>query len=124
MSCRGCILDAAGFHQPYPTSKTQILHLLFHKFTFFEFDSEMVFLTDNGKFTEEKDVVLFGISTQTHASISAPREINSCTRGLRLSMYKILFISSWKSAGALATPKGITFHLKTRRLVVLKASSS
>ena len=21
MSCRGCILDAAGFHQPYPTSK-------------------------------------------------------------------------------------------------------
>ena len=39
-------------------------------------------------------------------------------------MYKILFISSWKSAGALATPKGITFHLKTRPLGVIKASSS
>ena len=26
----------------------------------------MVFLTDNEKFTEEKDMVLFGISTQTH----------------------------------------------------------
>ena len=34
--------------------------------TFFEFDSEMVFLTNNEKFTEEKDMVLFGISTQTH----------------------------------------------------------
>ena len=71
----------------------------------------MVFLTNNEKFTEEKDMVLLDISTQTHvvdvASIFAPREINSCTRGLRLSMYKILFISSWKSAGALATPKGI-----------------
>ena len=31
-------------------------------------------------------------------------------------MYKIFFISSWKSAGALATPKGMTFHLKTRPL--------
>ena len=29
-------------------------------------------------------------------------------------MYKILFISSWKSAGALATPKRMTFHLNTR----------
>ena len=39
-------------------------------------------------------------------------------------MYKISFISSWKSAGALATPEGITFHLQTRLLEVIKASSS
>ena len=38
-------------------------------------------------------------------------------------MYKILFISSWKSAGALATPKGMTFHLNTRPLGGIKASS-
>ena len=31
-------------------------------------------------------------------------------------MYYVLFISSWKSAGALATPKGMTFHLNTRPL--------
>ena len=39
-------------------------------------------------------------------------------------MYKILFISSSKSAGALATPKGVTFHLNTRPLGVIIASSS
>ena len=43
---------------------------------------------------------------------------------LRLSMYKILFISSWKSARALASPKGMTFHLNTGPLGVIKASSS
>ena len=37
-------------------------------------------------------------------------------------MYKNLFISSWKSAGALATPKGMTFHLNTRPLGVIKAT--
>ena len=49
-----------------PHVETQIFHLLFHKLTFFEFDSEMGFLTNNEKFTEEKDMVLLGISTQTH----------------------------------------------------------
>ena len=39
-------------------------------------------------------------------------------------MYKILFICSCTSAGALATPEGIIFHLKTRPLGVMKASSS
>ena len=39
-------------------------------------------------------------------------------------MYKVLFISSWKSAGALATPKGMTFHFNTRPLGVTRASSS
>ena len=38
-------------------------------------------------------------------------------------MYKILFISSWKSAGALATPKGITFYSKTPPLGVIKAAA-
>ena len=46
--------------------ETQIFHLLFHKLTFFEFDSQMVFLTNNEKFIEEKDMVLLGIGTQTH----------------------------------------------------------
>ena len=49
MSCRGCILDAAGYHQPYPTYKTWILHLLTHDLTFLEFDAEMAFLTDSEK---------------------------------------------------------------------------
>ena len=39
-------------------------------------------------------------------------------------MYKILFISSWKSAGTLTTPKGMTFQLNTRPLGVIKASTS
>ena len=39
-------------------------------------------------------------------------------------MYKILFISSWKSAGFLATPKGMTFHLNTLPLGVINGSSS
>ena len=55
-------------------------------------------------------VLLAKLTSSMRATISAPREINSCTTGLRLSIYKILFISSWKSAGALATPKGMTFH--------------
>ena len=54
------------FPRAGPHVETQILHLLFHKLTFFEFDSEMVSLTNNEKFTEEKDMVLLGISTQTH----------------------------------------------------------
>ena len=66
MSCRGCILDAAGFPPAIPHVETQMFHLLFHKLTFFEFDSEMVFLTNNEKFTEEKDMVLLGISGQTY----------------------------------------------------------
>ena len=47
------------------------------------------------------------------ASISAPRDMSSCTLGLRRRMDRILFISSWNRAGALATPKGMTFHLNT-----------
>ena len=39
-------------------------------------------------------------------------------------MYKILFISSWKSAGALANPKGMNLHLNTPTLGGIKASSS
>ena len=39
-------------------------------------------------------------------------------------MYKVLFISSWKTAGALATRRGMTFHVNTRPLGVIKASSS
>ena len=39
-------------------------------------------------------------------------------------MYKILFMSSWKSARALDTPNGITFHLKTRPYGVINTSSS
>ena len=63
------------------------------------------------------------LTSSMWAPISAPREINFCTRGLRLGMHKNLFISSWKSAGALATPKGMTFHLNTKPLTVIKASS-
>ena len=37
-------------------------------------------------------------------------------------MYKILFISSRKRAGALATPKGMTVHVNTLPLGVIKAS--
>ena len=47
------------------------------------------------------------------AWIWAPQDISSCTTGLRRRMDRILFISSWKRAGALATPKGMTFHLNT-----------
>ena len=47
------------------------------------------------------------------ASIWAPRDVSSRTLGLRRRMDKILFISSWNRAGALATPKGMTFHLNT-----------
>ena len=64
------------------------------------------------------------LTSSMWASFPAPQEINSCTGGLRPSMYKNLFISSWKRAGALATPKGLTFHLNTRPLGVIKASSS
>ena len=47
------------------------------------------------------------------ASIWAPRFISSCTLGPLRRMDKILFISSWNRAGALATPNGMTFHLNT-----------
>ena len=47
------------------------------------------------------------------ASIWAPRDMSSCTLGLRRRMDRILFISSWNRAGASATPKGVTFHLNT-----------
>ena len=33
--------------------------------------------------------------------------------GQHFQMDKILFISSWNRAGALATPNGMTFHLNT-----------
>ena len=66
MSCRGLHLRRGWFPPTIPHVETQIFHLLFHKLTFFEFDSEVVFLTDNEKFTEEKDIVLLRISTQTH----------------------------------------------------------
>ena len=39
-------------------------------------------------------------------------------------MYKVLFISTWKSAGGLATPKGMTFHFNTQPSGVIKAGSS
>ena len=39
-------------------------------------------------------------------------------------MYEILFIGSSKSAGALATPKDMTFYLNTCASGVLKASNS
>ena len=58
------------------------------------------------------------------ASISAPRGTSSCTRGLRLRIYRIFFNSSLKSAGEFATPKGMTFQRKARPLGVIKASSS
>ena len=38
-------------------------------------------------------------------------------------MYKILFISSWKSGGTLASPKGMTFYLNARPLGVIKAAA-
>ena len=66
MSCRGCILDAAGFQQPYPTSKPKYYISSFMNSHFSGFDSEMVFLTNDKKLTEEKDMVLLGIRTQTH----------------------------------------------------------
>ena len=66
MSCRGCMLDAAGFHQPYPTSQPKHSVSSIMNSHFFEFDSEMVFLTNNEKLPEEKDMVLLGIGTQTH----------------------------------------------------------
>ena len=46
-------------------------------------------------------------------SIWAARDMSSCTTGLRRRMDSILFISSSKRVGALATPKGMTFHLNT-----------
>ena len=59
-------LRSGWFPPAIPHVETQIFHLLFHKLTFFEFDSEMVFLTNNETFTEEKDMVFLGIRTQTH----------------------------------------------------------
>ena len=43
-------------------------------------------------------------------SIWAPGDMSSCTLGFRRRMDKILFISSWNRAGALATPNGMTFR--------------
>ena len=63
---RGLHLRRGWFPPAIPHVKTQILHLLFHELTFLEFDSEMVSLTNNEKFTEEKDMVLLDIGTQTH----------------------------------------------------------
>ena len=58
------------------------------------------------------------------ASIWAPRDISYCTLGLLRRIDKILFISSWNRAGALATPKRMTFHLNTFPRGVMKTSSS
>ena len=63
-------------------------------------------------------MVLLGIGPEAYIvdvsfPIWAPRDISSCTLGLLRRMDKFLFISSWKRAGALATPNGMTFHLNT-----------
>ena len=62
----GLHLRRGWFPPAIPHVEIQILHHLFHELAFFEFDSQMAFLTNNGKLTEEKDMVLLGIGTQTH----------------------------------------------------------
>ena len=47
-------------------------------------------------------MVLLGIGAGIGASIWDPRDISSCPLGLLRRMDKILFISSWNRAGALA----------------------
>ena len=58
------------------------------------------------------------------ASIWAPLDMSSCTTGLRRRMDSMLVISSWKRAGALATPKGMTLHLNILPRGVMNARSS
>ena len=57
---QGLHLRRGWFPRAIPHIETQILHLLFHELAFFEFDSEIIFLTNNEKFTKEKDMVLLG----------------------------------------------------------------
>ena len=61
----------AGFHRPYcfyqpwPGTKVQVLHLLFHKITSLELHTEMV-VADGKKVSEQEDMILLGIGTRTH----------------------------------------------------------
>ena len=73
-------------------------------------------------------MVLLGISTQTHI-IDVSRHFSPSRNQLLYKMpapqyIQTFFISSWKSAGALATPKAITSHLNTRLLGLINASIS
>ena len=73
-------------------------------------------------------MILLGIDTQPHVInvwlLLSPARKQFLNKGSALRIYRILFISSRKSAAALATTQGMTFQRQTQLLGVRKASSS